>query len=72
MTTKILDNESCTFKIVLSWRFSRKTAFGGNFSSLPPRPTPLKGAMFIYIVVSQSLTLSLLIGDTFEKMLLKP
>ena len=56
MTTKFLDNHICTFKFFLSWRFPRtkKNVFG-RFSSPPPRPTPLKSANFIFIVVSPSL-----------------
>ena len=39
MTTKFHDNKICTFKILLPWRFPRKTAFW-TISSLPPRPAP--------------------------------
>ena len=56
-TTKFLDYQMCTFNILLSWRFQKKTAFLDNSPFLPPRPTPLKSANFIFIVVSQSLTL---------------
>ena len=51
MTTKFLDNKICTFKIVLSWRFPRKTAFWDDFPLLPPH----KNANCIFIVVSPSL-----------------
>ena len=54
MTTKFLDNNICTFKILLSWRFPRKTAFFDN-SPLDPHVQPLKSANFIFIVVSQSM-----------------
>ena len=54
MTTKILDNKISTFKILLSWRFPRKQAFLGRFSSLPPRPPTLKSEHFIFIVVLPS------------------
>ena len=56
MTTKLLDNKISTFKIWLSLRFPRRTAFW-TISSLPPTaPPPLKTANFIFIVVSPSLT----------------
>ena len=54
MTTKFLDNKICTFKIILSWRFPRKTAFLDDFPLCPPGP-PLKSENFIFIVVSPSL-----------------
>ena len=56
MTTKFLDNKICTFKILLSWRFPRKTAFLDNSPLYPHARTPLESANFIIIVVSQSLT----------------
>ena len=58
MTTKLLDNKICTFKIRLSWPFPfpRKNSVFEQFSSRPPHPTLLKNANFIFIVVSQSLT----------------
>ena len=40
MTTKFLDNKLCTFKMLLSWRFPRKTAFLDHFPLCrqgPPR-----------------------------------
>ena len=55
MTTKFLDNEMFTFKILLSWRFPRKIAFWTIFLSAPKAPPPLKNANFIFIVVSLSL-----------------
>ena len=56
MTTKFLDNKIRTFKFVLSWRFPpKKNSVFGQFSSLPPWPTPFKSANFIFIVVSPSL-----------------
>ena len=58
MTTKVLDNKNCTFKILLSWRFPRKTAFWTTFLSAPLSPPPLKTAHFIFIVVSPSLICS--------------
>ena len=51
MTTEFLDNNMCTFKILLSGRFPRKLRCG----SLPAMPPPLKNADFIYFVVSLSL-----------------
>ena len=48
MTTKFLDNKICKFKILLSWRFPRKTAFFGP---------PLRSENLFFIVVSPSLTL---------------
>ena len=48
MTTKILDNKICSFKILLSWRFPRKRGYG-RFSSLsPPKAPPLKKRKFYY------------------------
>ena len=49
MTTKFLDNQTRTLKILLSWRFPRKTAFGDKVSSLPPRPTPYKGQILFLL-----------------------
>ena len=57
MTTKFLDNNIFTFKILLSWRFPWKIAFGTIFPLCPPAHPPLKSANFIFIVVSLSLTL---------------
>ena len=60
MTTKFLDNIISTFKILLSWRFhekKKKNSVFGRFSSLPPRPPPLKSEHFIFIVVSPSLSI---------------
>ena len=37
--------------------FPTKTSVFGRFSSLPPRPRPLKSENFIFIVVSPSLTI---------------
>ena len=53
---KFLDNKISTFKILLSWRFPRKTAFLDNSPLYPHAPTPLKSANSIFIVVSQSLS----------------
>ena len=41
MTTKLFDNKISDFKILLSWRFPRKTAFWTSFLSAPKAP-PLK------------------------------
>ena len=59
MTIKFLDNKICTFKILLSWRFpqKKKNCVLDDFSSLPPRPPPLKTETFTFIVVSPSLRL---------------
>ena len=58
MTTKFLDHKICTFKILLSWRFPRKKQrFWPIFlSARVTPPPPLKNEMFIFIVVSPSLT----------------
>ena len=40
MTTKFLDNKIRTFKILLSWRFPRKTAFWTIFLCPQCRPPP--------------------------------
>ena len=37
MTTKFLDNQICTFKILLSWRFPRKQAFLDDFPLYPSK-----------------------------------
>ena len=57
MTTKFLDNKICTFNILLSWRFPRKTAFLDDFPLCPqdPPPGPSKTQNYIFIVVSWSL-----------------
>ena len=59
MTTKFIDSNICTFKILLSWRFPRKkkTHFR-RFSSLPPMPPPLtqncKFYFYCRLAVSES------------------
>ena len=59
MTTKFLDNKIWTLKILLSWRFPRKTAFWTICplcpQSPPPGGPPLKNENLIFIVVSPSL-----------------
>ena len=55
MTTKCLDNKICTFKIILSWRFPRKTAFLDDFPLCPQGAPPQKAKMCFFIVVSPSL-----------------
>ena len=45
-TTKYLDNKMFTFKIILSWRFPRETAFLDNFPLCPNAPPPPKIANF--------------------------
>ena len=40
MTTTFLDNKISTFKILLSWRFQRKTAFLDDFPLCPHPPPP--------------------------------
>ena len=57
MTTKLLDNQICTFKILLSWRFQRKIAFWTILLSATKGPPPSKSENFIFIVVSPSLNL---------------
>ena len=47
MTTKFLDNEICTFKILLSWRFPRKSALLDDFP-LCPKFLPLKNEKFYF------------------------
>ena len=48
MTTQFLDNEIkiCTFKIKLSWRFPRKTAFWKIFLSAPKAPLKTRKCYF--------------------------
>ena len=57
MTTKFLDNKNRTFKILLPWRFPRKTAFWTNFLSAPkPPPPPLnkqKNYFYCRLAVSE-------------------
>ena len=48
MTTKFLDNKICTFKILLSWRFPRKTAFWTIFLSDPKPPPPPHNRKFYF------------------------
>ena len=55
MTTKFLDNKICTFKILLSWHFPRKTAFLDNFPLFPHAQRPSNMQILFFIVVSQSL-----------------
>ena len=55
MTTEFLDNKICIFKILLSWRFPRKTAFLDDFPLCPQGPL-IKSEIFIFIVVSPSLS----------------
>ena len=42
MTTKFLDYKICTFKILIVVALPKKNSVFGQFSSRPPRPTPLK------------------------------
>ena len=55
MTTKLLENKSFTFKILLSWHFPQKIAFWTIFLSAHPCPPPPEKRKFIFIVVSLSL-----------------
>ena len=48
MTTKFLDDKICTFKILLSWRFPRKTAFWTIFLSAPHAPSPPQNSKFYF------------------------
>ena len=41
MTTKFLDNKTCSFKILLSWRFPRKQAFLDDSPLCPPQKRKL-------------------------------
>ena len=52
MTTKFLDNHICTFQILLSWRFQRKTAFLTIFISAPNAPPPPKKKLQILFLLS--------------------
>ena len=54
MTTRCFDNKIWIFKILLSWRFLRKTAL---LDALPPKaaPPPPQKRFFFLIVVSPSL-----------------
>ena len=47
MTTKFLDYKICTFEILLSWRFPRKTVFLDN-SPLHPTPNPPHKCKFYF------------------------
>ena len=48
MTTKLLDNKICTFKILLSWHFPREKQRFGRYSSLPPFPSPPQRRKFYF------------------------
>ena len=49
MTTKVLDNKICTFRIFIVVAFSHeKNSVFGRFSPLPPRPPPLKKRKFYF------------------------
>ena len=56
MTTSISRQSNLHFQnfIVLAFPQKKNSVFG-RFSSLAPRPTPLKSANYIFIVVSPSL-----------------
>ena len=54
MTTELLDNKICTFKIVLSWRFPRKQAFLDDFPLCPQGPAPSK-AKILFLLSSRCL-----------------
>ena len=53
-TTKFLDNKIFTFKILLSWRFPRKTAFLDDFPLCPLGPPPSK-AQILFLLSSRCL-----------------
>ena len=55
MTTKLINNKMCTFKILLSLRSQEKQRFWTIFLSALNAPPPLKSAHFISIVVSPAL-----------------
>ena len=54
MTTKFLDNKICTFKILLWWRFPRKTAFWTIFLSAAKASPPQK-ARILFLLSSRRL-----------------
>ena len=54
MTTKFLDNQICTFKILLSWRFPQKQAFWDDFPLRPQGPPPSK-AKILFLLSSRRL-----------------
>ena len=56
MTTKCLDNQVCTSKILLSWRFPRKNSVLDDFPLCPSCPP--KSAIFVFLVVSPSLIIA--------------
>ena len=57
MTTSFLDNQICTFKIVLSWRFPRKKQrFGTIFLSAPKAHPPQKRKFCFYCRLAVSET----------------
>ena len=61
MTTKLLGNTFCTFKMMLSWRRPQKRTafFGAIFLSAHSAP-PLKAQHVIFVVVSLFLNLRFL------------
>ena len=48
MTTKFSRQYNLQFQNFIVMAFPKKNSIFGQFSSLPPRPTPLKSANFIY------------------------
>ena len=52
MTTKFLDNQICTFKILLSWRFPRKIAFC-TISLYTPNAPPTSKLQILFLLSSR-------------------
>ena len=48
MTTEFLDYKICTFTILLSWRFPRKTAVLDDLPLCPQCPPPQKRKFYLY------------------------
>ena len=69
-TTTFLNNKISAFKILLSWRFSRKKQRFWTISFSAPKPPPLKSETFIFIVVSPSLRI--VIASDFRVDLRRP
>ena len=55
MTTEFLDNQVRTFRILLSWCFTKKKRFGMIFLSAPPCCLLFENANLVFIFVSPSL-----------------
>ena len=73
MTTKFLNNNICTFKILLSWRFRRKKTEFLDDSPLRPQGPPPSKAEILFLLSSRRLWESSIISRGFyNKAFLNP